>query len=165
LERLVGPARLAQQHGLPADHLCLGIAAALAYDAPTDPQAVAMQQAIANRGLEVVLTEDCGLLPHEALAREIKLQWRHLTGGAPRLAATPGNGSLAGFAALVGLAGLGLSEDVCQAIVTDLSTRYDAGLVAEVVALVIERVVPSHPSLALPLSQNGDAADRVREPR
>ena len=84
LERLVGPARLAHKHGLPHRHLCLGIAAALAYDEPTDPEAQALQREIAVDGVEQILTVDCGLLPHEDLARAVKQQWlRLLDNGRP----------------------------------------------------------------------------------
>jgi mannitol-1-phosphate 5-dehydrogenase len=75
-ERLVGPARLAQRHGLANNALVQAIAAALAYDAATDSQAVALQHTIASESLDKVLTEDCGLLPHEDLARSVKQQWR-----------------------------------------------------------------------------------------
>jgi mannitol-1-phosphate 5-dehydrogenase len=78
LERLVGPARLACRHGLPYNHLSVGIAAALAYDEPEDQEARALQQTIETEGIEKVLTVDCGLLPHEALARAVKEQWRYL---------------------------------------------------------------------------------------
>jgi hypothetical protein len=71
--------QLARRHHLPHEHLCVAIAAALAYDDPTDAQAVAMQEAIAAEGLDKVLTEDCGLLPHEDLARAIKQQWLRLS--------------------------------------------------------------------------------------
>jgi mannitol-1-phosphate 5-dehydrogenase len=77
LERLVGPARLACRHGLPYSHLSVGIAAALAYDEPEDLEARALQQTIRLEGIEQVLTVDCGLLPHEPLARAVKEQWRH----------------------------------------------------------------------------------------
>ena len=77
-ERLLGPARLARRHHLPHEHLCVAIAATLAYDDPTDAQAVALQEAIAAEGLDKVLTEDCGLLPYEDLARAIKRQWLRL---------------------------------------------------------------------------------------
>jgi mannitol-1-phosphate 5-dehydrogenase len=78
-ERLVGPARLAQQHGLPYLALSRAIAAALAYDCPADPQAVALQQSIADESLDMVLTEECGLLPYSELARAIKRAWCALT--------------------------------------------------------------------------------------
>ena len=81
LERLVGPARLAHKHELPGDNLCLGIAAALAYDDPADADAAALQAAIAAEGVATVLTVECGLLPHEALARAVKQQWLNMTQG------------------------------------------------------------------------------------
>jgi mannitol-1-phosphate 5-dehydrogenase len=78
LERLVGPARLAHKHGLPCNQLCLGVAAAIAYDHPADPEAQAVQETLRTEGIEKVLTVDCGLLPHEPLARAVKEQWRSL---------------------------------------------------------------------------------------
>jgi mannitol-1-phosphate 5-dehydrogenase len=75
LERLVGPARLAGRHGLPYSYLSAGIAAALAYDEPEDVEARALQHTIKLEGIEKVLTVDCGLLPHEPLARAVKEQW------------------------------------------------------------------------------------------
>lgn len=77
-ERLVGPARLATRHGLAHENLCRAIAATLAYDAGQDAEAVSMQRAIADHGVTQVITEDCGLLPHEPLAQEIKHQWHQL---------------------------------------------------------------------------------------
>jgi mannitol-1-phosphate 5-dehydrogenase len=77
-ERLLGPAQLAHRHHLPHARLCVAIGAALAYDDPADAQAVALQETIAAEGLDKVLTEDCGLLPHEELARAIKRQWLRL---------------------------------------------------------------------------------------
>jgi hypothetical protein len=74
----VGPARLACRHGLSYSHLSVGIASALAYDEPEDREARALQKTIATEGIEKVLTVDCGLLPHEALARTVKEKWRHL---------------------------------------------------------------------------------------
>jgi mannitol-1-phosphate 5-dehydrogenase len=92
-ERLVGPAHLARRHNLPHAHLCVAIAAALAYDNPADPQAVAMQEAIAAAGLDKVLTEVCGLLPHEGLARVVKQLWLSLSRDQARDRA-PGAGAL-----------------------------------------------------------------------
>jgi mannitol-1-phosphate 5-dehydrogenase len=92
-ERLVGPARLARRHGLPHDNLCLAIAAALSYDDPEDPQATALQQVITREGLENVLTESCGLLPHEDLAHLVKRQWLSLRGALTTDGAGPGRAS------------------------------------------------------------------------
>ena len=71
----------------------MAIAAALAYADPADPQAVAMPETIAAEGLDKVLTEDCGLLPHEGLARAVKWQWLRLSRGQARDLA-PGVGAL-----------------------------------------------------------------------
>lgn len=124
-ERLVGPARLAHQHRLPYDYLSLGIAGALAYDNPDDAQAVAMRQAIVAEGVDKILTEDCGLLPHEALARAVKRQWpavlaRAMHGQASVTPATQPHDSL------------------MQALATQLSQHYDSTLVRAVLAQVAE---------------------------
>ena len=112
----IANARLAHRHNLPHDNLCLAIAAALAYDDPADPQAVAMQMAIAAEGLDKVLTEDCGLLPHEDLARVVKRQWLRLRRDQAR-ALAPGAGALPWTGAAV--------EGLMQAGVGDRSRSYD----------------------------------------
>jgi mannitol-1-phosphate 5-dehydrogenase len=111
-ERLLGPAQLARRHTLPHDHLCVAIAAALAYDDPADPQAVALHKAIAAAGLDTVLTEVCGLVPHEELARAIKEQWRRLRRDQARARA-----SGAGARPWPGAAG----EDPVPTVAADLS--------------------------------------------
>jgi mannitol-1-phosphate 5-dehydrogenase len=128
-ERLVGPARLAGQHNLPCGNLRHGIAAALTYDAPDDPQAVAMQQAIAAEGVEKVLTEDCGLLPHEDLARAVKGEWARLLGDKAR--ARHHNAAR--------MPGIETSLDtIMQNVIGDLAGRYDLNLIQDVVARVAE---------------------------
>jgi mannitol-1-phosphate 5-dehydrogenase len=74
-ERLIGPARLAHRQGLPYGNLCIGIAAALAYDDPADAEAVALQAAIADEGLDKILAVECGLLPSGPIARVVKERW------------------------------------------------------------------------------------------
>jgi mannitol-1-phosphate 5-dehydrogenase len=123
-ERLVGPARLAQRHGLPNQALAHAIAAALTYNHPADAQALALQQTIASDSLEHVLTEDCGLLPHEELARTVKRHWRVLV--AER---TPQIGSLATAH---------LQESI-QALVSDLSLEHDPQLVRDALARVAQQ--------------------------
>jgi mannitol-1-phosphate 5-dehydrogenase len=123
-ERLVGPERLASQHHLPHTHLCLGIAAALAYDDSDDGQAVAMQQAIAAEGIEKILTEDCGLLPHADLARAIKNAWMSLPAQyQPSSDPSHGEASL---------------EVIMRNVTRDLARRYDPEVVRNVVACVAE---------------------------
>jgi mannitol-1-phosphate 5-dehydrogenase len=125
-ERLVGPARLAQRHGLPTEALAQAIAAALAYDAPNDPQAAGLQQTIANESLETVLTEDCGLLPHEPLARRVKHHWQRLALAEPlgHAAAVPAAWTRSGV------------PERLQALVFDLARQYDPKLVLQALARV-----------------------------
>jgi mannitol-1-phosphate 5-dehydrogenase len=128
-ERLVGPARLAQRHGLRNEALSRAIAAALAYDAPNDAQAMALQQTITTESLEKVLTEDCGLLPHEPLARAIKGHWRVLMAEQshePAPAATPLHRTGAAL------------QDVILTMVSDLSRQYDPTLVRDALARVVQ---------------------------
>jgi mannitol-1-phosphate 5-dehydrogenase len=125
-ERLVGPARLAQRHGLPTEALAQAIAAALAYDAPTDAQAVGLQQTIAQESLETVLTEDCGLLPHEPLARRVKHHWQRLVLAEP----------LSHAPVLPAARTRSVVPERLQAVVFDLARQYDPKLVLQAVARV-----------------------------
>lgn len=124
-ERLVGPARLANHHGLPCENLCRGIAAALSYHDPADIQATALREAIAREGIEVILTEDCGLLPHGALARAVKQRWFGLG---------PAGSVAAGSA--VDLSGAAPLDEITAVLARELNQRYDPRLVREVVARV-----------------------------
>ena len=127
-ERLVGPARLAQRHGLRNEALSRAIAAALAYDAPNDAQAMSLQQTIAAESLEKVLTEDCGLLPHEPLARAVKGHWRVLLAEQAREAAPTASA----------LHRTGPLQDVILTMVSDLSRQYDPMLVRDALARVLQ---------------------------
>lgn len=77
-ERLVGAALLAERHKLPNDNLCIGIAAAIAYDDIEDTHALGLKHDISFHGVDKILTEDCGLLPYEPLAKRIKGKWNSL---------------------------------------------------------------------------------------
>src|SRR5919108_3225979 len=132
LERLVGPARLASRRGLPHDRLCLAIAAALAYANPADPQAVAMQRAIRTEGVDRILTEACGLLPHEPLAREVKRHWASLVDDPARRASQP-----VPAAPLHSWCSPTLDE-IMRSVAADLNGRYDPRLVAEVLSRVAQ---------------------------
>ncbi|MDH4099548.1 MAG: hypothetical protein OEV28_03105, partial [Nitrospirota bacterium] len=74
-ERLLGPARLAARHNLPYENLARTIGAALAYENEQDLQSRTMQYVISNDGVDRVLTDVSGLLPHEPLAQCIKRHW------------------------------------------------------------------------------------------
>lgn len=56
-ERLIGPARMARDLGLPAHALLRGAAAALHFRNPEDPQAQELQALIAEKGLAAAVTQ------------------------------------------------------------------------------------------------------------
>ena len=66
-DRLIGSARLCLEEGVEPVHVIRGIRAALAYDCPQDPSAVALQKMLREGGRETVLREVCGLSPGEPL--------------------------------------------------------------------------------------------------
>jgi mannitol-1-phosphate/altronate dehydrogenase len=129
-ERLVGPARLAQRHGLPTEALAQAIAAALAYDAPTDAQAVGLQQTIAQETLETVLTEDCGLLPHEPLARRVKHHLQRLV-LAKRLSEATATATTTSRTRAV-------LQETLQAMVVELARQYEPKLVLQALTRLAE---------------------------
>jgi mannitol-1-phosphate 5-dehydrogenase len=71
-DRLVRPAKLALAAGTTPVHLSTGIAAALLYDAPDDPQAVELSRDLKHKGSDQVLEEICGLSPGTPLAQLVK---------------------------------------------------------------------------------------------
>jgi len=75
-DRLVAPARLAEQADVVPRALAQTIAAALRFDPPGDPVAAGLQQQLAERGLDAVLSEVCQIAPDEPLADLIKQQAR-----------------------------------------------------------------------------------------
>jgi mannitol-1-phosphate 5-dehydrogenase len=83
-ERLVGPARVAVDAGLPARRLAQAIASALAYRAPDDPSAVQLAQAVERQGWRGVLMQTADLPPHHPL-----LELVAETQGDPRRAGSP----------------------------------------------------------------------------
>lgn len=60
-DRLVGPAAIAMEHGLPTDNLAKGMAAALLFDYPEDEEAPAVQKLIADNGVEKAFIQLSGL--------------------------------------------------------------------------------------------------------
>lgn len=60
-DRLVGPANMAIEYGLPHEGLLTGIAAALHYDNPQDPQSLELQSLIKSKGIEAAITEVTGI--------------------------------------------------------------------------------------------------------
>lgn len=70
-DRLVGAARTAERAGILPRNLAWGIAAALAFDAPSDPIAVELQERIARQGVRGVLQSICQIAPEEPLGQMI----------------------------------------------------------------------------------------------
>jgi mannitol-1-phosphate 5-dehydrogenase len=75
-ERLLGPARLAPQYGLPRQHIVRGIVAALRYSHPLDAQSVEMQKMIVEQGLKPMLCQMGQLQPDDPLLEEIEQVWQ-----------------------------------------------------------------------------------------
>jgi mannitol-1-phosphate 5-dehydrogenase len=74
-ERLVAPARLALQYGLPRDRIVRGIVAALKYHHPGDPQSLQMQRAINDNGIKDLLCKVSQLRPEDPLIAEVENAW------------------------------------------------------------------------------------------
>ncbi len=75
-ERLVAPANLAVEYGLPLHWIVKAIVAALRYQHPQDPQSVALARQLAEKGRSQVLREICGIAPGSPLAIEIEFAWQ-----------------------------------------------------------------------------------------
>jgi len=74
-ERLVAPAKLAVEYGLPRTWIVRGIVAALRYRHPQDPQSLDLAQRLARRRLPEVLEEVCEIGPDSPLRAEIEAAW------------------------------------------------------------------------------------------
>jgi len=74
-ERLVAPAMLAGEYGLPRKWIVQGIVAALKYRHQDDPPSIELARRIADEGLESVLESVCSIRKGEPLAREIRKAW------------------------------------------------------------------------------------------
>jgi mannitol-1-phosphate 5-dehydrogenase len=74
-DRLLGPAQLAVEYGLPRAHIVQGIVAALRYHSEADSQSVQLARDIAERGLPAVLEDVCGLAKGSPLVGEILSAW------------------------------------------------------------------------------------------
>lgn len=70
-DRLIKPTMTARQYGFATPNLVKGIAAALKYDNPEDPQSVQLQQAIAELGAAKALAQFSGLSEDDALIQEV----------------------------------------------------------------------------------------------
>ncbi len=77
-DRLVGAARLVEQAGRQPSALAWAIAAALRFDDPRDPLAIAMQERLAGAGLDATLAEVSSIAPAEPLAALVRRNYRLL---------------------------------------------------------------------------------------
>ena len=82
-ERLVAPAKLAVEYGLPRRWIVRGIVAALRYSHPGDPQSLELAQRLSREGLQPVLRDVCQIEPESPLGEEIEKTWGELIPEAP----------------------------------------------------------------------------------
>ena len=76
-ERLVAPAMLAIEHGLPFDAIAHGIVAALKYEHPSDEQSCQLQSMLRQDGLERTLEQICSIPAGSPLAEAIRYGWQN----------------------------------------------------------------------------------------
>jgi mannitol-1-phosphate 5-dehydrogenase len=74
-ERLVAPAMLAVEYGLPRGWIVQGMVAALKYKHPGDAQSLVLAQKLAEKGLHPVLKEVCSIPSDSPLIPEIQAAW------------------------------------------------------------------------------------------
>lgn len=82
-DRLIKPLAGCMEYGLPYENLAVGIAAALLYHDPEDPQAVTLQEMVKEKGREAVLKEICGLDQHQTALDNVveQIQLLHTKSG------------------------------------------------------------------------------------
>lgn len=76
-ERLVAPAMLAVQYGLPRGWIVKGIVAAMKYSHPSDPQSTQLQEQLARDGVRRTLGRVCSIDEASTLADEILDAWEY----------------------------------------------------------------------------------------
>ncbi|MBN2578722.1 MAG: hypothetical protein JXB10_06990 [Pirellulales bacterium] len=79
-ERLVAPAKLAVEYGLPRKWIVQAIVAALRYRHPQDPQSLVLAEQLSREGLTPVLRNICEIEPQSPLADEIQSAWNQAAG-------------------------------------------------------------------------------------
>jgi mannitol-1-phosphate 5-dehydrogenase len=75
-ERLVAPALLAEEYGLPRRWIVQGIVAALKYRHPGDLQSLQLAEKLRQQDLAAVVEEVCGIRQGSALGAEIAQAWK-----------------------------------------------------------------------------------------
>lgn len=79
-ERLVAPANLAVEYGLPRQWIVRAIVAALRYHHPDDAQSLVLAKQLAEKGLAATLQAICGIGAESPLAKEIQSAWNEAAG-------------------------------------------------------------------------------------
>lgn len=84
-DRLIKPLASCIEFGLPHENLTMGVAAAILYEDPDDPQAVKLQSIVKEKGREAVLSEVCGFNPdsHSHVFTTVSSAFTHLTDNIP----------------------------------------------------------------------------------
>ncbi len=77
-DRLVAPARLAEAAGVAPRALARAVAAALRFDPPEDPVAVALQERLSEEGIDAVLAQICHIQADEPLAALVRRSYEAL---------------------------------------------------------------------------------------
>ena len=77
-DRLVRPALLAYQYGMPVTHLTAAMAAALHFNHADDPEAAELQASIKELGLQAAITKYTGLDEQHPLHAQVAEQYREL---------------------------------------------------------------------------------------
>ncbi|GGA42304.1 mannitol-1-phosphate 5-dehydrogenase [Kroppenstedtia guangzhouensis] len=80
-DRLLGPALQMMDRGIQPNHLAVGIAAALCFDDPADPEAVKLQRMIKREGPAGTLQAIAGIAPEHPLVRRVREGYRKLRQG------------------------------------------------------------------------------------
>lgn len=77
-DRLILPTMTALSYGLPVDKLLIGVAAALKFTNPEDPQSVEMHQTIAELGLEAAISKFTGIEAGSPVIAQIITEYNKL---------------------------------------------------------------------------------------
>jgi len=106
-DRLIGPARLCEKHGVEPRHLLRTVGRAFLFDPPGDQSATELQRELKLYGFPEAARRTCGLEPDEELGRIAFEEFETLLRGAGRGSTTPesestGPGSTASEAVVAG---------------------------------------------------------------
>ncbi|WP_309120903.1 mannitol-1-phosphate 5-dehydrogenase [Paenibacillus sp.] len=83
-DRLVRPATLAHELGIPVPHLAKAMGAALRFDVPDDPESAELQQALRRDGVHAVLTKATGLPEDHPIHKQAAAAYEDLAAEASR---------------------------------------------------------------------------------